>query len=358
MTLQVRGYVLGSLVLLLTGALGCGASNPKGATGSTYGYTSSGKEVKQRKPQFSISARANKKSLVVIVFMETMCLDSDGAWSLCEGKKPMRGSPFKVKVGNVALDYHTEENGEVEIELSRFADNGSYPKEAIITSGNDIEEHVNLENTEFYKDWVDSHDRFEKQQKEVEQKEAEKKAQKQRAQLELSRNMLKDMETSLRGIQPPWTKKKLDEFGRIVGLQKKILTDQFDDSERNRLQLVSERIDKLMPGALKKLDEIDAAQDKQYVANGWKALKTILVAPATASLSSYEVKLRCAKGRIIVYEFDSQNRLGALLRTKGIVKINANGGFNARLEEERVEGFAPFQVLMRDVARQNCAELE
>lgn len=130
------------------------------------------------------------------------------------------------------------------------------------------------------------------------------------------------------------------------------------DRENARFVALRTKLQSMAPPYDKAQAAQTARADEQLASTGWEAMKTKLVAPSTAKVAGFRVLLRCAKGAVILYEFDSQNRMGAMIRGRGVVKINDSGGFVAWHEDERALDRSPFVVVVTAANKGNCNQLE
>lgn len=134
------------------------------------------------------------------------------------------------------------------------------------------------------------------------------------------------------------------------------------DEDKKKLLALTERLGTLAPPYDKALGAAVANDDQAFISNGWTAMKTRLVAPATASLVGNRILLRCPKGRIIEYEFDSQTRMGGFIRGKGMVKINSDSGFVAYHADERIDTGSvpifPMGALLQAVQKGDCSQMQ
>lgn len=113
-----------------------------------------------------------------------------------------------------------------------------------------------------------------------------------------------------------------------------------------------------LAAAQKRKEAERAKAMKRILPDAWVAMKTRLRAPSTAQLVSADVLLSCPRGAIILLTYDAQNGFGAMLRGRGIVKINTSGGYRAAAEGEDVGGFSPFTILQLAAQKHDCSQME
>jgi hypothetical protein len=281
-------------------------------------------------------------------------------WKTC-GTRPVAGTSLRLDLADgQQIVQSTNAQGQAHFDLTgvRWTDGAFKSPQARLASSGQQLASVDLSKLPQYAEW---------QRKQQEQAKAQD-AQQQREVAERTHaaNLItiQEVERDIKKLTP----KRIDAAqialfqGLIDKLKQAAQRPGSSEDDKSKLLALSERLGAFAPAYDKVIEAAVAADDQAYISNGWAAMKTRLVAPATASLVSNRILLRCPKGRIILYEFDSQTRMGGFIRGKGAVKINADTGFVAYLEEERIDTGSvplfPMGALLQAAQKGDCSQMQ
>lgn len=298
-----------------------------------------------------IKARDSKETVPVHVARD---------WGSC-GTKPVAGASLHLDLADgQQIVATTDAQGQAHFDLTgvRGTDGAFKSPQAHLASGGQQLASVDLTKLPQYAEW---------QRRQQEQADAQD-AQRQREVAERTHaaNLVTIQEVE-RGITK-LTPKRIDaaQLALFQDLLNKLkeagARPATSDEDKKKLLALTERLGTLAPPYDKALGAAVANDDQAFISNGWTAMKTRLVAPATASLVGNRILLRCPKGRIIEYEFDSQTRMGGFIRGKGMVKINSDSGFVAYHADERIDTGSvpvfPMGALLQAVQKGDCSQMQ
>lgn len=298
-----------------------------------------------------IKARDSKETVPVQVARD---------WGTC-GTRPVAGTSLHLDIADgQQIVQTTDAHGQVHFDLTgvRWTDGAFKSPQARLASGGQELASVDLSKLPQYAEWQ------RRQQEHANARDAQQ--QREVAERTHAANLItiQEVERDIKKLTP----KRIDAAqialfqGLIDKLKQAAQRPGSSEDDKSKLLALSERLGAFAPGYDKALETAVAHDDQAYISNGWAAMKTRLVAPATASLVSNRILLRCPKGRIILYEFDSQTRMGGFIRGKGAVKINADTGFVAYLEEERIDTGSvplfPMGALLQAAQKGDCSQMQ
>lgn len=287
---------------------------------------------------------------------ETVPVSVERDWKKC-GARPLASAPLHLDLADgQQIEQTTNAQGQAHFDLTkvRWTDEALKGHQAHLRSGGQQLASVDLTKLPQYAEWQRRQQEHAKAQDAQQQREV--------AERTHAANLvtIQEVERDIKKLTP----KRIDAAqialfqGIIDKLKQAGLRPANSEEDKSKLLALSERLNAFAPAYDRALEAAVVQDDQAYVSNGWTAMKSKLATPATASLVGTKVLLRCAKGRIILYQFDAQNHFGALLRGTGVVKINADGGFVARLENETVAGFDAFGVLIQAAQKGDCSQMQ
>ena len=281
-------------------------------------------------------------------------------WRTC-GMRPVAGVPLHLDLADgQQVVQTTNAQGQAHFDLTavRWTDEALKGHQAHIASGGQELASVDLTKLPQYAEW---------QKKQQEQAKAQDSQQQREVAERTHTANLATIQEVERGITK-LTPKRIDAaqvalFQDLLNkLKEAAARPGTSEEDKARLLSLTEKLRVVSPPYDKALETAVAHDDQAYISNGWAAMKTRLVAPATASLVSNRILLRCPKGRIVLYEFDSQTRMGGFIRGKGAVKINADTGFVAYLEEEKIDTGSvplfPMGALLQAAQKGDCSQMQ
>jgi hypothetical protein len=287
-----------------------------------------------------------------------------GLWHPCDDTPPPPTLVSLLFDDGQQVSATTDDKGNARFALSsiHWGDATLKSAQAAVVLPSGERSTVSLSDLSKYSEWKTDFDKREQARREQEEATARQ------AERAANSSRVHELQQKLAGMRAPWTKPRIVEFASILDKRKEI-TDELEATDRTSLEKVDTQIERLrapIGQAAQRIVDLeqqqqearDARDDQTYIANGWTAMTQKLVSPATASLISSSVILRCPRGRVIMFTFDSQNRMGALLRSTGVVKINAAGGFIARIEGEEVAGFDAYGILLRSAQAGDCKDMQ